>query len=251
MDTHTVPSKEWIYIFLVVVVKQVYDRSIPLSLGPPSRPSKPSVEKGQLNTFRLTSIVESAGSGPITHCIVNVTSNSASWRLVNVTATVSSARQVQVTVTVLDRTVVYRFSMAAGGPYGHGEFSDLSDPQALGLYFVCVLVFDNYSAFLFYIHQLSSFFLSLNNFCLFLILTLSTISFSLPPPIYQPSFPTPNSPSLSNYPHPTPPLFPNTPLLHHPTPTPTSTENSESTTTVGQPYVRCVFILHCFTNLLL
>lgn len=111
-------------------------------VGPPSRPSKPSVEKVQLTAFRLTSTVESAGSGPITHCMVNVTSNGMSVKVVNVTAAVSSADgsavQVQATVSGLEKNVYYQFSMAAGGPYGHGEFSDLSDPQVLGLCITCV-----------------------------------------------------------------------------------------------------------------
>ena len=136
------------------------------------------------------------------------------------TATVSSAEgsafQVQVTVTVLDRTVVYRFSMAAGGPYGHGEFSDLSDPQALGLYYVCVLVLILLFCFSF-LHtptfclslsqqfpSLSQQFLSLSHLDSLDNFSFFQQSISLSHPYLPTPIPTPNPLSLQLPLHPTP-----------------------------------------------
>ena len=205
----------WFFLITGIVVVAV-NCSILLSVGPPSRPSKPLVERSglTLTSFKLTFIVDSAGSGPITHCIVNATSTTGEiLRVFNVTVTVSpaegSAVQVQATVTGLERNVVYRFSVSAGGPYGHGEFSVLSDPQEIGLYTSsvhhCCTCISRVSIMIF------SFFTCTTLSFLYLFSDISLFS-SL---FCSPPLPTPS-----------PPPYPQFPLSNQPT-QPHTTENSE------------------------
>ena len=200
----------WFFLITGIVVVAV-NCSILLSVGPPSRPSKPLVERSglTLTSFKLTFIVDSAGSGPITHCIVNATSTTGEiLRVFNVTVTVSpaegSAVQVQATVTGLERNVVYRFSVSAGGPYGHGEFSVLSDPQEIGLYTssvhhccTCISRVSIMIFFLFYMHH-SLFSLS---FFRHLSLFFSFLLPSPPNPITSPLSPIPPLQSTHPTPH--------------------------------------------------